>query len=176
MSNKDKTTAADSVLANALEQAAAQAAAAPVTEQANTLRDALRAALPGNRYAGLLEGFQFHTSANGKTYTNTDGSSSKKIAAGIIIYNGGFACSPLKVYAKRQGQAGRITADVSFVGQRDVQAIMPLDEKSKGEIAALKAYLSGEFVKWYKAQGVDAAPPANPMAELDGVGDLFKAE
>ena len=131
--------------------------------------------LVNNRFAAMFASVAFHTTASGKTYHNDDGTSQRKIAAGVAVYKGGFAGVPFKVQAKKLGAAkdARIVAAISFVGNRADQAIMPIGEKAKTEFTEFKAALSRDFTVWRKDQGSYKAQAPLGSAALDDAGDLF---
>jgi len=131
--------------------------------------------IKGNRFAELIESVQFHTTASGKLYTNDDGTSQRKIAAGILVYRGGFAACPFKVNARKLSPAknARVVAEISFVGNRGMQGLMPVGEPAKAEFAELKSALSKDFTVWKKAQGTYIGQ-ANGAATLEGADDLFE--
>ena len=123
---------------------------------------------PQNRYGKLFSGVQFQTAQSGKTYPNSDGSVSKKVANGLIILNGGFAGVGINVYARKASASSKkITVDVSFVGGRGVQAINALDEPSKMELAEYKQWLAAEYTLWRKGQGVATTTTKIANVELD---------
>jgi hypothetical protein len=131
--------------------------------------------IKGNRFADLFESIQFHTTNSGKIYPNDDGTSQRKVAAGIAVYRGGFACVPFNVNARKLSAAknARVVAEISFVGNRGAQGLMPVGERAKSEFQELKAALSKDFTVWRKAQGTYIAQ-ANGAATLDGAEDLFE--
>lgn len=130
--------------------------------------------IPGNRFVNLIESISFHTVSSGKLYGNQDGTSQRKVAAGLITYKGGFACTPFSVNAHKLGAAknARVVAEISFPGNRGAQGLMPLGEKAKGELSELKAGMSRDYVTWRTAQGSYVAKSSGAAA-LDDVGDLF---
>jgi hypothetical protein len=146
--------------------------AAAVPPPAPVKLDAWR--IKGNRFAELFESIQFHTTASGKVYTNDDGTSQRKVASGIAVYRGGFACVPFNVNAKKLSAAknARVVAEISFVGNRGAQGLMPVGERAKAEFQELKAGLSRDFTTWRKAQGTYVAQ-SNGAATLEGAEDLF---
>lgn len=125
-------------------------------------------AQPQNRYRELFTAIQFQTVLSGKQYPNTDGSVSRKVAAGVCIVRGGFVGVNFNVYARKMGAGkGKVTVDVSFVGTRATQALSPLDERSKAEFSEYKGWLASQFADWRKKQGAAPVSTSRTAAELD---------
>ena len=118
--------------------------------------------------ADRFEQITFQVATPGETRTNPDGSSTVRAGVGALVHVGGSYVTPFTVYAKKAGAAknAKTTIYVSLVGNMQKQAIMPVDERGKAELAAFKAEIAERFIVW-KRQQLEAAKaggaPAGPV-------------
>ena len=154
---------------------AVEAAEVEIDEQMHSSRVQIEA-LPEepNRFKRLFEGFSFKVTDADRIYDNSDGTQSKRIANGVCVYRGGFAATPFTVYAKTKKGTKKVIAEVSFVGTRQQQALMPLDEASKAELNEYKAFLASEYAKWRKSQPAATVKSVTGVT-LDDADGLFAA-
>lgn len=134
------------------------------------LSAAVEAALKNQTYqpvtlAELLTVPVFKARLNGKVYPpDASGVISRHVADVAVIFAGGRFSTSGRIYLRKMGK--RITADFSFTGNRQTQAIEALDAAGEDEIRTFRAHIAAEWHKWWtdvqakaKADGTAVVQP-----------------
>lgn len=132
----------------------------------------------GNPYDKLFESIHFSVSSSDKVNTaDRTGIVSRKLAAGIAVYTGGYAGVPVSVYIKRSGAKGKPYLELTFFGNLFQNSMIAMDAQSKADLADWKRRAIDGYDEWRKAQGPQGAAVKVGAAikEVEGMDDLLGA-
>lgn len=127
--------------------------------------------LKNNKLAAMFEQILFEP-ADSRVYPDErTGRRSKKVASVGLVLCGGDYAIPGSIYLTQE-KNGPKQAEFSLVGQRQVQAIKPLEEAGRIELNAIKLFIAEEYKAWRKKNPTTTTATKATAVTMDDVDDF----